>query len=75
MAAVYFWGQDIGKLGNEVRLIPHAYVKTFAKRPKNEMADTETIFEPAARPRMGFVPIRSEETLVLVVMVSQLVSG
>lgn len=27
----HFWGREIGKLGDEVRLIPSSYVKPFVK--------------------------------------------
>lgn len=30
----HFWGREIGKLGNDVRLIPPIYVKPFVKRQK-----------------------------------------
>ena len=39
----HFWGREIGKLGHEVRLIPHADVKPFVKRQKNDAADAEAI--------------------------------
>ncbi|WP_299912365.1 IS110 family transposase [uncultured Paracoccus sp.] len=58
----HFWGREIGKLGNEVRLIPPAYVKPFVKRQKNDAADAEAICEAAQRPTMRFVPVKSEET-------------
>ena len=34
-------GRAIGDLGQEVRLIPPAYVKPFVKRQKNDVADAE----------------------------------
>ena len=37
----HHWGREIGKLGHEVRLIPPAYVKPFARRQKNDAADSE----------------------------------
>lgn len=58
----HFWGREIGKLGQEVRLIPPAYVKPFVKRQKNDAADAEAICEAAQRPTMRFVPVKSEET-------------
>jgi transposase len=58
----HFWGREIGKLGQNVRLIPPAYVKPFDKRQKNDAADAEAICEAAVRPTMRFVPVKSEET-------------
>lgn len=58
----HFWGREIGKLGHEVRLIPHAYVKPFVKLQKNDAADAEAICEAAMRPTMRFVPVKSEDT-------------
>ena len=49
-SGAHFWGREIGKLGHEVRLIPHAYVKPFVKRQKNDAADAEAICEAAMRP-------------------------
>ena len=57
----HYWGREIGKLGQDVRLIPPAYVKPFVKRQKNDMADAEAICEAAVRPTMRFVPVKSEE--------------
>lgn len=49
-----------GRSGHEVRLIPPANVKPFVKRQKNDMADAEAITEPASRPTMRFVAVKSE---------------
>ena len=59
-ASSHHWGRVIGDLGHEVRLIPPAYVKPFAKRQKNDMADAEAIAEAASRPTMRFVAVKSE---------------
>ena len=37
----HFWGREIGKPGDEVRLIPPAYVKPFVKRQSE--AEKKTI--------------------------------
>lgn len=56
----HYWGREIDKLGNEVRLIPPAYVKPFVKRQKSDAA--EAICEAAMRPTMRFGPVKSKET-------------
>ncbi len=48
-ADLRFRGREIGKPGqnpgDEVRLIPPGYVKSFVKRQKNDAADAEAICE------------------------------
>ena len=47
----HFWGRELVKLGQEVRLIPPAYVKPFVKRQKSDAADAEAICEVSSRLR------------------------
>lgn len=54
-------GQEIAKLGHQIRLIAPAYVKPFVKRQKNDAADAEAICEAAQRSTMRFVAIKTEE--------------
>lgn len=46
---------------SDVRLIPPSYVKPYAKRQKNDTADTEAIAEAGSRPTMRFVAVKTEE--------------
>ena len=55
------WAGEVRAMGNEVRLIPPAYVKPFVKRHKNDAVDAEAICEAAQRPTMRFVAVKSEE--------------
>ena len=48
--------------GHEVRLVPPACVKRFARRQKNDRADAEAIAEAALRPTMRFAAVKSAET-------------
>ena len=57
----HFWGREIARFGHEVRLIPPAYVKPFAKRQKSDLVDAEAICEAAQRPTMRFVAVKSED--------------
>jgi transposase len=38
-ATSQFWAREIAALGQDVRLIPPAYVKPYVKRQKNDAAD------------------------------------
>jgi transposase len=44
-ASAHHWGRALGELGHEVRLIPPAYVKPFARRT------TWPMRRPSAKPR------------------------
>jgi transposase len=59
-ASAHFWARELQRLGHAVRLIAPVYVKPFAKRQKNDMADAEAICEAAQRPTMRFVAVESE---------------
>jgi transposase len=46
----HYWSREIAKLGHEVRLIPPAYVKPYAKRGKTDGSDAEAICEAVSGP-------------------------
>jgi transposase len=48
-------------LGHEVRLIPPQYVKPYLLGNKTDRNDAEAIGEAMGRPKMRFVPVKSEE--------------
>jgi hypothetical protein len=72
-ASSHFWACEIGALGNDVRLMPAAYVKPYVKRQKNDAADAETICEAATPwaatkpatfgPKPGGPALRQQEKL------------
>jgi transposase len=45
-------GSELMALGNQVRLMPPAYVKAYVKRGKTDAARTEAIAEAVTRPTM-----------------------
>src|ERR1700738_870919 len=57
----HFLGRALREQGHEVRLIPAQYVKPFVKTNKNDYSDAEAIAEAVGRPRMRFVPIKSDD--------------
>jgi len=56
----HHWARMLQGLGHTVRLIPPAHAKAYVRRNKTDPADAEAICEAVSRPRMRFVPIKSE---------------
>ncbi len=63
--SAHYWAREIGALGHEVRLVPPAYARPFAKRGKSDSIDAEAVCEAGARPSMRFVPVKSAEAQAL----------
>ena len=61
----HFLGRALREQGHEVRLIPAQYVKPHVKTNKNDYIDAEGIAEAVGRPRMRFVPVKSDDQLDL----------
>jgi len=59
----HFLGHALREQGHDVRLMPAQYVKPYVKTNKNDYIDAEAIAEAVDRPRMRYVPIKSEEQL------------
>jgi len=59
----HFLGRALRDQGHDVRLMPAQYVKPYVKTNKNDYIDAEAIAEAVDRPRMRYVPIKSEGQL------------
>src|SRR5260370_19682044 len=59
----HFLGRALREQGHEARLIPAQYVKPFVKTNKNDYIDAEAIAEAVGRPRMRFLPLKTDEQL------------
>jgi transposase len=59
----HFLGRALREQGHEVRLMPAQYVKPFVKTNKSDYIDAEAIAEAVTRPRMRFVPIKTDDQL------------
>lgn len=51
-ATAHRWARQLQALGHQLRLMPAAYVKTYAKRNRNDAADAEAICEAVTRSTM-----------------------
>jgi transposase len=61
----HFLGRALREQGHEVRLMAAQYVKPYVKTNKSDYIDAEAIAEAVGRPKMRFVPIKSDEQLDL----------
>src|SRR3981189_1833775 len=61
----HFLGRALREQGHEVRLMPAQYVKPYVKTNKSDYIDAEAIAEAVERPKMRFVPIKSDDPLDL----------
>jgi transposase len=61
----HFLGRALREQGHPVRLMPAQYVKPYVQTNKSDFIDAEAIAEAVQRPRMRFVPIKTEEQLDL----------
>src|ERR1700726_2732591 len=64
-SGAHFLGRALREQGHEVRLMPAQYVKPYMQTNKSDYIDAEAIAEAGQRPRMRFVPIKTEEQLDL----------
>jgi transposase len=64
-SGAHFLGRALREQGHEVRWMPAQYVKPYVQSNKSDYLDGEAIAEAVQRPRMRFVPIKTEEQLDL----------
>lgn len=64
-SGAHFLGRALRQQGHEVRLMPAQYVKPYVQTNKSDYIDAEAIAEAVQRPRMRFVPIKTEDQLDL----------
>ena len=60
----HHWARELIRLGHDARLMPPQYVKAYVKTNMHDAADAEACFEAVQRPRMRFVPVKSEATAI-----------
>ena len=61
----HFLGRALREQDHEVRLMPAQYVKPYVKTNKSDYIEAEAIAEAVGRPKMRFVPIKSDDQLDL----------
>jgi transposase len=64
-SGAHFLAKALRAQGHDVRLMPAQYVKPYVQTNKSDYIDAEAIAEAVQRPRMRFVPIKTEEQLDL----------
>src|SRR6202166_2368683 len=64
-SGAHFLGRALRAQSHVVRLMPAQYVKPYVQTNKSDYIDAEAIAEAVQRPRMRFVPIKTEEQLDL----------
>jgi transposase len=64
-SGAHFLGRALREQGHEVRLMPAQFVKPYVQTNKTDYLDAEAFAEAVQRPRMRFVPIKTEEQLAL----------
>ena len=64
-SGAHFLARALREQGHQVRLMPAQYVKPYVQTNKSDYIDAEAIAEAVQRPRMRFVPIKTEEQLDL----------
>lgn len=53
------WDREVLALGHVLRSMPPAYVKSYVKRGKTDVADAEALWRAVTQPTMRFFPVKS----------------
>jgi transposase len=59
--SAHYWGRELQKLGDDVRLMAGQLIKPYRTKQKNDRNDAEAICEAGSRPQLRFVPIKTVE--------------
>jgi transposase len=66
--SAHHWARHSGSFGHEVKLIAPQLVKPYVKRGKNDAADAEALCEAMSRPTMRFVPVKTADQQVALML-------
>jgi len=66
--SAHHWARKLTELGHTVKLMPPSYVKAYVKRGKNDANDAAAICEAVTRPSMRFVPTKSEQQQLVLML-------
>jgi transposase len=64
-SGAHAWARQFQRLGHRVGIMAPKFVTPYRRNGKNDGNDAEAICEAVARPRMRFVPVKSEEQQAL----------
>ena len=70
-SGAHYWARELKKLGHEPRILHPSRAAPYrqgGKHRKNDRNDARAICEAVARPKMRFVPIKSEEQQAVLVI-------
>lgn len=56
----HHWGRWLEALGHKVKMMPAQLVKPYVTRNKNDAADADAVCEAMSRPKMRFVPVKTQ---------------
>src|SRR5579859_4981259 len=65
----HHWARLLRQFGHEVKLLAPQLVKPYVKRGKHDTADAEALCEAMSRPTMRFVPIKTAEQQVVLMLI------